>query len=1023
MGTNRPLNTDGDFYTDPVNYNPYDKGYKSGAQVSLFIGPIWVEEVVTIRLGTGTDDIPVYPYSTPYFNTVLLGNYIVNGQIGINYTESDYLLRIIESARNTSIQEKELKALIKGRKSLFETTLLDHESNDYKRSRIKNYVERISREIETSSMNSNGKLDPRSFEITIIAGNIYDDNQSIEIYEDVKINRTNKIIDNGDNIVLEVYDFIGKKKPDRLSKIEVVKEVGYLSKPNILSMTEEVINKLIDSLMSPPSIEIFETKARTEEMLSTDRLAVSGYLTRNTRCYGKRSSFSEIVYSYEYPKSISTYHPVDGADIDGNTQLPIKSDTKIKIYDSINTTGVEKEVFLIPPKIEGGTNEFTNLGGNIIFPDREGCSKKIAAVAPIDPVTILSKRGGSVSLPRYNKKDFGIGSYYPPSIVDLPYSYSDSDISTITYGTLWCSTLGFRSSETIQYDEISDQDDTVLSSISQPTNTLSLVEYPTSEWDSGSSTFTIRVPIPRTVDFVNTDKGKLRSRSAMELGTTGNFLKFTIAKGSGNYGSSSEDVAEMEGPYKEICDSANAKINAVDSEYAEKETSGESLGPKYIPDIKIDNSDLYESATIQVFHERKNIPVSEGGSPVTLNPNFIRMNTTSGSEQIAATIQKSLYAIPLVFIDESKTLTITATTDEYGIVHYDPSYTNIQLDDGRTVIEAFGEIATDETEMGKKCMEYLSWYLSRKGGKDDSCKVEISYDFVVTDQSGYFDVNGNIVMDCVYFLNDVEGKLDRYVATDGTIVSRTNRGAPATAHIFWIVGILPNLQLPTGVSEDTSNVNIEHDITDRSGRKLEIYNITRCDSLLHNGTELLNASAGSQIAAAILAAFEELLHIDVPLTNYRYPHKASWERYAGFISGYSFNIEIESIVKQVLNCTFTEDLRKYINVANTNTEEFTLDAAYSFASPATGSSSLTEEIRTMITNTLIMKVNELGGRITNLGDSSILTVDVEVLIPSTNIVAYGLTKEGIEELKGYTTLNLADSSDLVNTITLGGYDV
>ena len=228
MGTNRPLNTDGDFYTDPVNYNPYDKGYKSGAQVSLFIGPIWVEEVVTIRLGTGTDDIPVYPYSTPYFNTVLLGNYIVNGQIGINYTDSDYLLRIIESARNTSIQEKELKALIKGRKSLFETTLLDHESNDYKRSRIKNYVERISREIETSSMNSNGKLDPRSFEITIIAGNIYDDNQSIEIYEDVKINRTNKIIDNGDNIVLEVYDFIGKKKPDRLSKIEVVKEVGYL---------------------------------------------------------------------------------------------------------------------------------------------------------------------------------------------------------------------------------------------------------------------------------------------------------------------------------------------------------------------------------------------------------------------------------------------------------------------------------------------------------------------------------------------------------------------------------------------------------------------------------------------------------------------------------------------------------------------------------------------------------------------------------------------------------------------------
>jgi len=109
----------------------YDEGYHTGADVSVFIGPLWVEEAVSIYLRTATNDIVVYPYSDPHYSRSLVGRYLMQGSLTINVTEPDYLLRLIEVAKNESITESALRELVEKRKAVFQQTLTDRLLSTY----------------------------------------------------------------------------------------------------------------------------------------------------------------------------------------------------------------------------------------------------------------------------------------------------------------------------------------------------------------------------------------------------------------------------------------------------------------------------------------------------------------------------------------------------------------------------------------------------------------------------------------------------------------------------------------------------------------------------------------------------------------------------------------------------------------------------------------------------------------------------------------------------------------------------
>jgi len=77
----------------------------SGAQVSVYIDDIWVDDVVSIQFTITEGKAPVYGYNSKYYDVVAGGNRIIQGQLAIAYTEEGYLTTILNK-RHGSLKNK-----------------------------------------------------------------------------------------------------------------------------------------------------------------------------------------------------------------------------------------------------------------------------------------------------------------------------------------------------------------------------------------------------------------------------------------------------------------------------------------------------------------------------------------------------------------------------------------------------------------------------------------------------------------------------------------------------------------------------------------------------------------------------------------------------------------------------------------------------------------------------------------------------------------------------------------------------
>lgn len=1056
---NRPSDSDGNRLANPSTYDPYERGYRSGAQASIFVGPIWVEEVVSFSIQTQSSDVPTYAYCNPYYDNILLGRYQVTGQLAVAYTEPDYLLRIINKAASTSIQEEELANLIESRKSIFLDTVLyrmlaeealssdDKSILEVASEYATNYVNKITREIETRSLNLGGTERERAFEVTIITGDLYRQSQSIEIYEGVKIIGTGKTLTMDDNSLIEMYQFIGRKKPDRTESITKPRPRYILSKPNLMAMMREAAEELVEELLKPPAISITSSDVRTRNMLNTDKIAIAGHLPASPRLYGKTSSFAEIIYALEYRGKFSTYTGYN-EETGSQEEKTISSETDVWLYRTRNSDPDTTDIYLQPPAFIKGSAlseyAFDNRFGRMIYPDRVRMSEKIAAVSPITPSVSSERIGGSIALPRYSTPDFEVGSYYPPEIVDLAsFSFDEEDIEVLTAGTLWHNALGFRStSAEDRYKRISvaedEKKDEYISEVAQPLNTVGFISSIEADWDESEDveTFTLSFEAPKAIDFIDLDKTETKTtKSPMKIGKDGNKIVATIVKSSALSESSETDGFSLEGPLFDEHQEQLEDAQSVDKEGQTKDK------PLPSADLRV-----YEDSELTIFYESIDAPEATDGDPDTLDPHYFETTVSMSSSVLASSLNKCVYVTPFVFLDNDS---LVVEPDLANPGSYLVTRTPESLPSGEETIESYFSGSDNRTYY-----EMLAYFLKTRGGADSSCDIQIEYDCVVSDQSGYFNKDNNVSVYGVYFLKTSKD-YDSITATDGTPLTRSGPevNRPRQIHIFWVMTIMPILHLPTGVKDDDSGVNVTHNVEGPCGRYLEIYNITRCDSMLHNATFLadLNAGIWESIKNAIISIFADLLNIDTPITSYTYPVKAAWERFAGYLTGYSFRIDIVNIARQLLKCTFTESLDQYVN-ENMPADEYgvtwTLDKALMIAEEGfsskyidatqgisqdqtsqdvvpTGVSipqPLFTEVCSVVRSVIESKVEEIGGMIVDRpAGRSEYTVDVEVLLPASNIVTYGLTEDGYEELLAYTQYNEEVGEVETDIITLGGY--
>lgn len=96
-----PVSTDDlitpDFAKTPgVGSYIYDLDYFTSSQCALYIGDVFVDEVVNISYSVQQSKTPIYGYASQLFDTVAPGQVIVQGQFTINFKEAGYLWLVLQ---------------------------------------------------------------------------------------------------------------------------------------------------------------------------------------------------------------------------------------------------------------------------------------------------------------------------------------------------------------------------------------------------------------------------------------------------------------------------------------------------------------------------------------------------------------------------------------------------------------------------------------------------------------------------------------------------------------------------------------------------------------------------------------------------------------------------------------------------------------------------------------------------------------------------------------------------------------
>jgi hypothetical protein len=96
-----------------TEYQRFNNDYFSGADVRIYFGDIWIDEITSLQFDLREQVQPIYGYASYTWDKVARGTRIIQGSFSINFRESFYL----HSAMN-SLQSK-MKGGLDGKDSVF----------------------------------------------------------------------------------------------------------------------------------------------------------------------------------------------------------------------------------------------------------------------------------------------------------------------------------------------------------------------------------------------------------------------------------------------------------------------------------------------------------------------------------------------------------------------------------------------------------------------------------------------------------------------------------------------------------------------------------------------------------------------------------------------------------------------------------------------------------------------------------------------------------------------------------------
>lgn len=76
--------------------------YFSSVDADIYFGEVFIDEVVSIAWQLQQNTMPLYGYASYTFDDIAVGNRVITGQFAVNYTESNYLTKVMSAMSKIS---------------------------------------------------------------------------------------------------------------------------------------------------------------------------------------------------------------------------------------------------------------------------------------------------------------------------------------------------------------------------------------------------------------------------------------------------------------------------------------------------------------------------------------------------------------------------------------------------------------------------------------------------------------------------------------------------------------------------------------------------------------------------------------------------------------------------------------------------------------------------------------------------------------------------------------------------------
>ena len=78
--------------------------YFSSIDADIYFGDIFIDEVVSIAWQVQENALPIFGYNSYTFDDIAVGNRLVSGQLVVNFTQSNYLTKVLQTMKKISRQ-------------------------------------------------------------------------------------------------------------------------------------------------------------------------------------------------------------------------------------------------------------------------------------------------------------------------------------------------------------------------------------------------------------------------------------------------------------------------------------------------------------------------------------------------------------------------------------------------------------------------------------------------------------------------------------------------------------------------------------------------------------------------------------------------------------------------------------------------------------------------------------------------------------------------------------------------------